>query len=128
MRAVWLVAILACSTREAPIVLKDVDQLGEADRHELVKVRGVASGIQARGGSRPAHISFTLSHGDRSVTVVTKDVLPDLFREHSDVVVTGRYVRAEEVRAALDTEGFGDVTGDVFLARDVFVRAIEFQF
>jgi len=119
MRAVWLLAIVACSTREAPIVLKDVDRLGEADRHELIRIHGSISAARAHGHFSPAHISFTLSREGHAVTVVTKDIVPDAFRDGSRAIVTGRYVRADEVRAALDAEGFREVSGDVFLARDV---------
>ncbi|MEO8554019.1 MAG: cytochrome c maturation protein CcmE [Kofleriaceae bacterium] len=127
MRAVWLLALVACSTREAPIALKDVDQLDEDDRHELIKARGMISAARVHGEFSPAHVSFTLSHGGRAVSVVTKDILPVAFRDNNEATVTGRYVRAAEVRDALDAEGFPEISGDVFLARDVMVRLV-FQF
>jgi hypothetical protein len=74
-------------------------------------------------------VRFTLTSGPRSVTVVDKDVVPYTFRDGVDVKVTGRWVRAADVRDGLDKEGFADVRdADVFLGRDVSVDPITFQF
>ena len=125
---VWLAA---CDNHDAKprATIKHVDELEERDRGELIHLEGRASEITARRGSAATHLRFTLSHGSRRVTVVDKDVVPDLFREGVDVTVTGRWVHTADVRDGLDKEGFTDVRdADVFLARDVTIDPITFQF
>ena len=134
----WLLVLglcAACDGRDAkPAPIKHVDRLDERDRGELIQIAGRASEITARmvrGSTGPAHIRFQLAleHDGRTLTVVTKDVVPDLFREGVDVEVVGRWVHTADVRDALDKEGFEDVRGnDVLLAREIRVAPIKFQF
>jgi hypothetical protein len=125
-----LVACIACGGHDdRPPKIKRVHRLEERDRGELVQITGRASGILARAGSGPPHIRFELALADRSITVVTKDYVPDMFRDGVDVEVTGRWVHTADVRDALDKEGFRDVRGeDVLLAREVRIAPISFQF
>jgi hypothetical protein len=75
------------------------------------------------------HARFELQRDGRTVTVVIKDPLPDLFRDGVDVEVVGRWVHTADVRDALDKEGFTDVgSDDVLLAREVRLAPISFQF
>jgi len=130
--AVVLALCAACDGRDArPAKIKHVDRLEERDRGELIQIAGRASEIYARAGSGPPHIRFQLAldHDGRTITVVIKDVVPDLFRDGVDVEVIGRWVHTEDVRDALDKEGFADVRGgDVLLARSVLIAPIKFQF
>ncbi|HEY6038497.1 MAG TPA: cytochrome c maturation protein CcmE [Kofleriaceae bacterium] len=125
-----VVACIACGGHDdRPPKIKRVDRLDERDRGELVQIAGRASAIRARTGSGAPHLRFELALAGRSITVVTKDYVPDLFRDGVDVEVTGRWVHTADVRAALDKEGFQDVRGeDVLLAREVRLAPLSFQF
>lgn len=125
-----LLACIACGGHDdPPPKIKRVHRLEERDRGALVEIAGRASGILARTGSGAPHIRFELALADRSITVVTKDYVPDMFRDGVDVEVTGRWVHTADVRDALDQEGFRDVRGeDVLLAREVKLAPITFQF
>jgi cytochrome c-type biogenesis protein CcmE len=132
----WLACVaivwLACDSHDVkPRVLrtKHVDELQERDRGELIRLEGRVSNASSRGHFAVPHVRFTLTSGPRSVTVVDKDVVPEVFRDGVDVKVTGRWVRTADVRDGLDKEGFTDVRDpDVFLAREVSVDPITFQF
>jgi hypothetical protein len=134
----WLLVLglcAACDGRDVkPAPIKRVDRLEERDRGELIQIAGRASQIvarMARGSAGPAHIRFllTLDHDGRTIAVVTKDPVPDMFREGVDVEVIGRCVHAQDVREGLDHEGFTDVRGgDVLLAREVRLAPLDFQF
>jgi cytochrome c-type biogenesis protein CcmE len=125
---VWLAA---CDSRalKPRATIKHVDELEERDRGELIHLEGRVSEISVRRGSGAPHLRFTLSHGERRITVVDKDFVPDVFRDGVDVTVTGRWVRTADVRDGLDKEGFVDVRdADVVLAREVAIDPITFQF
>jgi hypothetical protein len=131
MRLAALALLVACESHGAKprSTVKHVDELEEGDRGELIIVEGRASEIMARTGFDVPHLRFTLSHGGRRLTVVDKAVVPEAFRDGVDVKVTGRWVRAADVRDGLDKEGFLDVqAADVFLAREVAIDPITFQF
>jgi len=132
MRLAALALLVACESHDAKprvMTVKHVDELEESDRGELIIVEGRASEIITRSGFDVPHLRFTLSHGGRRVTVVDKAVVPEAFRDGVDVKVTGRWVRTADVREGLDKEGFMDVgRPDVFLAREVTIDPITFQF
>ena len=114
---------------DRPKKIKHVDRLEERDRGELIQIAGRVSGALARTVAGVPHARFELQRDDRSVTVVVKDHVPDLFRDGVEVEVIGRWVHTADVRDALDKEGFTDVRShDVLLAREVRLAPIRFQF
>ncbi|MEP6861630.1 MAG: cytochrome c maturation protein CcmE, partial [Deltaproteobacteria bacterium] len=129
----WLLVLglcAACDGRDdRPKKIKHVDRLEERDRGELVEIAGRVSGALARTVAGVPHARFELQREGRTITVVIKGPLPDLFRDGVAVEVVGRWVHTADVRDALDKEGFTDVRGgDVLLAREVFLAPISFQF
>jgi hypothetical protein len=129
----WLLVLglcAACDGRDdRPKKIKHVDRLEERDRGELIEIAGRVSGALARTVAGVPHARFELQREGRSITVVIKNHLPDLFRDGVDVEVVGRWAHTADVRDALDKEGFTDIGGDdVLLAREVRLAPISFQF
>ena len=92
-----------------------------SDHGELIKIEGSVSKVEVHGKHDAPHLSFQLAHGGQTVTVVSKGIVPDMFREGAPAVVLGRWVETTtKIRADLNGEDFADITGpEVFLAREV---------
>ena len=134
MRFAWIVvlALVACDDhpakqQHADVRVTSIERLGDSDRGEMISLTGTVSTVEARKIHEELRVNFRLSHGGRDVVVVTKGVLPEMFRERVTARVIGRWVATRTVREDLDREGFTSVTSeDVFLARDVIVELPEF--
>jgi cytochrome c-type biogenesis protein CcmE len=105
-----------------------VEQLTASDHGELIRLEGSVSKVVVHGKHPEPHSSFQLAHGGQTVTVVSKAIMPVLFREGAPAVVLGRWVETTtKIRADLNDEDFANVTGpEVFLAREVFAMTPSF--
>jgi cytochrome c-type biogenesis protein CcmE len=121
MRAALFVLVVACDTTHDSRPHRFVEQLTASDHGELIKLEGSVSTVEIHGKHPKPHLSFQLAYGGQTVTVVSKGIMPVLFREGAPAIVLGRWVDVSaKIRADLNDEDFADVTGvEVFLAREV---------
>ncbi len=69
-----------------------IDQLGSADRHRDLRVKGTIRGpFEVSGSGAERTITFSLVDGKATVRVVATGILPDRFREYMIGIVHGRW-------------------------------------
>lgn len=121
MRYAWflvLALVVACDDTPTRAPWKQellnvrIDQLGSADLHRDLRVKGTIRGpFEVSGSGADRTITFSLADGKATVRVVATGILPARFHEYMIGIVHGRWtegmLRADEI--AVDAPDFPSV-------------------